>query len=52
MADEIKAAEDIAEKIGGVTARFKDGMPIEEIAEKSEISVDEVKKILKDKKLI
>ena len=37
---------------GKVIARFEDGMPIEEIALKSHISVDEVTEILKEKKLI
>ncbi len=37
---------------GKVIARFEDGMPIEEIALKSHVSVDEVTEILKEKKLI
>jgi hypothetical protein len=42
----------LGELNGKVIARFEDGMPIEEIALKSHVSVDEVTEILKEKKLI
>ncbi len=42
----------IGELKGKVIARFEDGMPVEEIALKSHVSVDEVTEILKEKKLI
>lgn len=42
----------LGEISGKVIARFEDGMSVEEIAEKTNISIDEVKKILKDKELI
>ncbi|WP_051205811.1 hypothetical protein [Butyrivibrio sp. FC2001] len=37
---------------GKVTARYEDGMSIEDIAEKTQISIDEVKTILREKGLL
>ncbi len=48
----IEQGIELGEVAGKVSARFEDGMPIEEIAEKTHISVDEVKKILKAKEMI
>lgn len=39
-------------EIGRILTRFEDGMPIEEIAEKSGITVEAVKKILEEYKMI
>jgi hypothetical protein len=48
----IRQGISMGELKGKVIARFEDGMPIEEIAQKSHVSVDEVTEILKEKKLI
>ena len=37
---------------GKITARFEDGMSIEQIAEKTKVSIDFVKETLKDSRLI
>lgn len=39
-------------EIGRILTRFEDGMPIEKIAEKSGITVEAVKKILEEYKMI
>ncbi len=48
----IRQGISMCELKGKVIARFEDGMPVEEIAKKSHVSVDEVTEILKEKKLI
>ncbi len=47
----IRQGISMCELKGKVIARFEDGMPVEEIAKKSHVSVDEVTEILKEKKL-
>ncbi|MBQ6415339.1 MAG: sigma-70 family RNA polymerase sigma factor [Butyrivibrio sp.] len=39
-------------EVGKITARYEDGMPIEKIAEKTKVSVQVVKDVLKKAGLI
>ena len=39
-------------EIGAIIARFEDGMSIEKIAEKTNVDIEQVKSILRDKGLI
>ncbi len=48
MKDEIQKDIDEAVDAAVINARFDDGMSIEQIAEKSKVSIKNVKKILKD----
>ncbi|MCR5343460.1 MAG: hypothetical protein K6E70_08900 [Butyrivibrio sp.] len=48
----IEQGIEFGEVTGKIIARFEDGMSVEEIAEKTKVSVDEVKEILKGKGLI
>ncbi len=48
----LEQGKSIGEISGKVIARFEDGMTIEEIARKSDVSVEVVEKILKEKKMI
>ncbi|WP_026494657.1 Rpn family recombination-promoting nuclease/putative transposase [Butyrivibrio sp. WCD3002] len=48
----IEKGKELGEITGKVSARFEDGMPIEEIAKKSNVSIEIVKDILKEKGMI
>lgn len=37
---------------GKILARYEDGMPVEQIAQKSGVSVEEVKKVLRDAEIL
>lgn len=39
-------------EIGAIIARFEDGMSIEKIAEKTNVDIEQVKSILRDKGMI
>ena len=48
----LEKGKGIGELTGKVVARFEDGLPIEEIANKSHVSVEVVKEILREKGMI
>ena len=48
----IEKGKELGEINGKVSARYEDGMSIEEIAERSHITVEEVKVILKEKGML
>ncbi len=48
----LEKGKGIGELTGKVVARFEDGLPIEEIANKSNVSVEVVKEILREKGMI